>query len=68
MSTIYSISAALLFLSLSVWFYKAYVQRNRLPLPPGPPRKLVVGNIFDMPKGGMLPVLAKWKEEYGELN
>ena len=65
MSTFYPVFAALLVLSLSLWLYKAYIIRHRPPLPPGPPRKFIVGNLFDIPREKILPVLAKWKESYG---
>jgi len=66
MSSGYAISAALL--ALFIWIYRTYIRRHRLPLPPGPPGKFIVGNLFDMPKGPIWPALAQWKEKYGQLN
>lgn len=65
MSSVYANSALLL--ALSIWIYRIYVRRHRFPLPPGPPGKFIVGNLFDMPKGPIWPVLAQWKERYGDI-
>ncbi|KIM79189.1 hypothetical protein PILCRDRAFT_823775 [Piloderma croceum F 1598] len=65
MSTWYPIFAALL--GLFLWLGVIYVRSNRVPLPPGPPRKFIVGNLFDIPKGPTWPVLAQWKEKYGDI-
>lgn len=38
--------------------------RIRLPYPPGPTRKFLVGNLFDMPKERPYLQYAKWATEY----
>ncbi|KAJ7247309.1 cytochrome P450 [Mycena rebaudengoi] len=38
--------------------------RSRLPLPPGPPKLPLVGNLFDMPSAFEWETYMKWSEQY----
>lgn len=42
------------------------IRRNSsgLPYPPGPPPRLIVGNLFDLPKARTHLVLAEWSKRY----
>ncbi|KAH0826412.1 cytochrome P450 [Lanmaoa asiatica] len=53
-----------------------YLWRNRsaqaklskgFPLPPGPSRKPLVGNLFDVPRSKNWHKFLEWKEQYGDL-
>lgn len=47
--------------------YVSNVTKYRgLALPPGPPRKWIIGNLLQMPKGDFLTQTLKWKDEYGK--
>ena len=39
---------------------------KRLPLPPGPFRWPIVGNVFDMPKAKQWIKFAEWQKVYGD--
>ncbi|KIJ35877.1 hypothetical protein M422DRAFT_257346 [Sphaerobolus stellatus SS14] len=65
----------------SIWIQVAFLvtlsvaflvnSRRRIPrglkLPPGPPKKFLVGNVFDMPKEREWETFGKWAKEYGEI-
>lgn len=36
-----------------------------LPYPPGPPRKFLIGNIFDIPRLHAWHKFTEWKSQYG---
>ncbi|KAG9311157.1 hypothetical protein JVU11DRAFT_8224 [Chiua virens] len=40
---------------------------NGFPLPPGPPRKPLVGNLLDIPRSQQWHQFLKWKEHYGDI-
>ncbi|KAF8512772.1 cytochrome P450 [Gautieria morchelliformis] len=40
---------------------------SSLRLPPGPPRKLIIGNVFDMPTQQMWVTFSQWARAYGDL-
>ncbi|KAJ6560597.1 cytochrome P450 [Mycena vulgaris] len=46
--------------------YALYRRRNRsrLPLPPGPPKLPLVGNLFDVPTDSQWETYARWSKEY----
>jgi hypothetical protein len=49
--------------------YVSHITRYRgLTLPPGPPRKWIIGNLLQLPKGDFLTQTLKWKDEYGKWN
>ncbi|KAJ6579965.1 cytochrome P450 [Mycena vulgaris] len=60
-------SSAWFLLSLGVllFFYGIGGKRNRskLPLPPGPPKLPLVGNLFDMPSERQWETYSKWSRE-----
>lgn len=41
--------------------------KNKERLPPGPPRRWLVGNLFDMPKVRPWETYREWCEQYGQL-
>ncbi|KAJ6579966.1 cytochrome P450 [Mycena vulgaris] len=59
-------SSAWLILGLGILFYGMRWKRNRsrLPLPPGPPKLLLVGNLFDMPSERQWVTYFKWSKEF----
>lgn len=58
----------LLFLGLTTFTILDYLQnRKRLPLPPGPPRWLVLGNLLQIPTHKQWEVYHGWATEYSKL-
>ena len=45
---------------------KLRLKPNRLPLPPGPKRYPVVGNLFEMPKEKWWLLYDRWHQSYGK--
>lgn len=37
---------------------------SRLPYPPGPPPRFILGNLFDLPKARTHLILAEWSKRY----
>jgi hypothetical protein len=55
-------------LAASVLFAAAVLHRARscaLPLPPGPPKRFLAGNIPDMPTKDQWLTFDSWKQQYG---
>ncbi|KAJ7495387.1 cytochrome P450 [Mycena latifolia] len=52
--------------ALAVTVYSLYLRRNRsqLPLPPGPPKLPLVGNLFDVPANFQWETYMEWSKEY----
>jgi len=51
------------------WLYRSLkrtqpLTENDLPLPPGPPPKILIGNTLDIPQVDQHRVYAKWGEMY----
>ena len=51
---------------LSVKFLVPNKKSNRLPLPPGPFRWPILGNIFDMPRASEWITFTEWRKTYGK--
>ena len=41
--------------------------KNASPLPPGPPKLPIIGNLFDMPTEKEWLTFAQWGEKYGMI-
>ncbi|KAI6045314.1 cytochrome P450 [Pisolithus marmoratus] len=65
----HSIVIAVVFLTVWLWKRRAHLERRSrgLPLPPGPRRKPVIGNLLDIPRFCAWHKFLEWKEQYGEL-
>jgi hypothetical protein len=59
---VFTVGTILLFL-LGLIIYR--FASHTLPLPPGPPGKLISGNVHQLPKGNAWQTYAKWAETYG---
>jgi hypothetical protein len=49
-------------------YFSTSARFRGLPLPPGPPRKWIIGNLLQMPKGDFVTQTTKWAKEYGKSN
>ncbi|TRM56906.1 cytochrome P450 [Schizophyllum amplum] len=47
--------------------YKFATRPDGRPLPPGPKRLPLIGNLLDMPQSHAWKTFAKWGEEYGDI-
>ena len=56
-------SVGLILLGLAIF---RFMLRNRLPLPPGPPRKLFTGNFHQLPTTETWKTYAEWGKTYGK--
>lgn len=59
-------ATALLILAPSVVLVYLYLNKNHgLPLPPGPKKQPLLGNLFDFPKDWPAQRYARWAKELG---
>ena len=62
-STVLSAGACVL---LTLYFVlERRTTRSRIPLPPGPPRLPILGNLFDLPKGSPRVEYRELSRKYG---
>jgi hypothetical protein len=65
--TVALLTGTCIYLSRQYW-RRRIANPNRLPLPPGPPRRIPgVGNAFDMPEEKLWLQFDEWSRQYGEL-
>ncbi|KAJ7116496.1 cytochrome P450 [Mycena epipterygia] len=57
-----AIFCGLVFIAISIIYFK---RRSTLPLPPGPKKLPLVGNLFSMPSSSEWETYWKWSQEYG---
>ncbi|KAF8876756.1 cytochrome P450 [Infundibulicybe gibba] len=61
-------SAGALALGFFLWkTFRGGKRANKMPLPPGPPAKPIIGNLWDLPKQYAWLHYAKMAETYGEI-
>lgn len=46
--------------------YKRYAKQTGLPLPPGPPKRPVLGNLLDFPSSAEWETFQSWSKEYSK--
>jgi len=56
---------AFILFTLSVWLFAS--RKKAPPLPPGPPKRLFVGNLFDLPSTYDWKTYGEWGDKYGAL-
>jgi len=59
--------ASLASFSLLFYLYSRSKRRSRLPLPPGPKKLPLIGNLLDMPKGFEWVTYQRWAQQYRAL-
>ncbi|KAF7314914.1 Cytochrome P450 [Mycena indigotica] len=59
-----SVAAALVVLPVVLW---RILRRNPLPLPPGPPKRFLIGNLHQLPKSKQWLAYAEWAKQYGPI-
>ncbi|KAG1849428.1 cytochrome P450 [Suillus subalutaceus] len=54
---------------LVLWPFRARLKGsfNQSPLPPGPPRRFLVGNLLDIPRFRAWHKFLQWKDQYGDV-
>jgi hypothetical protein len=63
-SQTFSIICSILLALLGLVAYRLFSHKH--PLPPGPPGKLISGNLHQLPKNESWRTYAKWAETYGQ--
>ncbi|KAK7441017.1 hypothetical protein VKT23_016798 [Stygiomarasmius scandens] len=51
--------------TLSAWLFAS--RKKTPPLPPGPPKRLFVGNLFDLPSTYDWKTYGEWADKYGPV-
>lgn len=46
--------------------FKMHRKRSTYPLPPGPPKRPLIGNLLDLPTSYEWLTYTKWAKQYGE--
>ncbi|KAJ7627084.1 cytochrome P450 [Roridomyces roridus] len=64
MASTYATSCALVVLALFLVLQWRRMKPNRLPLPPGPRKFPLVGNLFDLPSNYQWKTYATWSRQY----
>ncbi|KAJ7061569.1 cytochrome P450 [Mycena amicta] len=59
-----SVAAVLLILPVVLW---RFLKPKALPLPPGPPKRFLSGNLHQLPKIKPWLAYAEWSKEYGPI-
>ncbi|KIM28310.1 hypothetical protein M408DRAFT_308234 [Serendipita vermifera MAFF 305830] len=62
-----TISIAMIGYALVKGLRKMTDKSNRLPLPPGPPRRFLIGNLLEFPKDRFYERFCEWQREYGDI-
>jgi hypothetical protein len=62
----FSIVGSILLVLLGLIAYQLVSRKH--PLPPGPPGKLISGNLHQLPESDGWRTYAKWAETYGQLS
>ena len=53
-------------LLIVIYFFTKYIKQTGLPLPPGPPKWPVLGNLLDFPSNAEWETFERWGKEYSE--
>ena len=53
---------------LTLFRLLAFVKRRNLPLPPGPDRLPLLGNLLNFPQSGWLNAFCSWQKQFGGLS
>jgi hypothetical protein len=52
--------------ALGFAIYRTNRKHSPYPLPPGPPKRLLIGNLLDLPTSFEWLTYTKWAKQYGE--